>query len=80
MPMPAAVATTPRSPSEGQDRMPLPPFVVLLAVTVLVVVTTALCREVLVLRSWRRDLDRYLRWLMEDATGPLSLARPPRWF
>ena len=55
--------------------MPAPSFIVLLAVTALVVVAAALCREVLALRGERRDVDRYLRWLLTHATGPLSLAR-----
>ena len=59
--------------------MPAPLLVVLLAVTTLVVVAAALCREVVVLRG-RRDIDQYLRWLLEHATGPVSLARPPRWY
>jgi hypothetical protein len=60
--------------------MPDSSLLVVLAATALVIVATALLREVLVLRSWRRELDQYLRWLMEDATGPLSLTRSPRWY
>jgi hypothetical protein len=59
--------------------MPAPSVVVLLAVTVLVTVATALGCEVLVLRR-RRDVDQYLQWLMESAVGPLTLSPPPRWF
>ena len=56
--------------------MPAPVLVVLLAVTTLVVVTAALCREVLVLRArQRRDLDCYLRWLLQHATGPVNISR-----
>ena len=53
-------------------------LVVLLAVTTLVVVAACLLRELVALRGERRDLDRYLRWLLTDATGPVSLARPLR--
>jgi len=49
-------------------------LVVLFAVTALVVVAAALGREVLALRGRRDDLDLYLRWLMENATGPVSFA------
>jgi hypothetical protein len=59
--------------------MPDSPLVVLLAFTALVVVATALFREVSVLRV-RRDVDQYLQWLMADAVGPLSPAPPPRWY
>jgi hypothetical protein len=55
--------------------MPAPFLVVLLAVTTLVVVTAALCREVLVLRARQRDLDCYLRWLLQHATGPVNVSR-----
>ena len=56
-------------------------LVVLLAFTTLIVVAAALCREVVVLRSRkRRDLDRYLQWLLEDACGPIGLSRPLRWY
>lgn len=48
----------------------------LVALTTLVVVAAALCREILALRG-RREVDQYLRWLMENATGPLGLSRPP---
>jgi hypothetical protein len=54
-----------------------PFFVVLLAVSTLVVVATALYREVFALRG-RRDVDQYLQWLMQNAIGPVRLARPPR--
>lgn len=54
--------------------------IVLLAVTALFVVVTALCREVLVLRAReRRDLECYLQWLAEQATGPLTVAPLPRY-
>lgn len=56
-------------------------LVVLLAVTTLVLVAAALCREVLLIRGReRRDLDCYLQWLLEHATGPVkvSLSRPLR--
>ena len=59
--------------------MPVPSLVVLLAVTALVVVAAALCREALYVRAARRELDGYLRWLLEDTTGPVSLVRLPRW-
>ena len=50
--------------------------VVLFAVAVLVVVAAALCRQVLVLRvRARRDLDCYLQWLLEHATGPVNVSR-----
>lgn len=58
--------------------MPAPLLVVLLAVTTLVVVAAGLCCEVLALRA-RRDVERYLQWLLEHATGPVSLAPPNRW-
>ena len=59
--------------------MPAPFLIVLLAVTTLVVVAAALCREVFVLRArQRRDLDCYLRWLLQHATGPVNLNRPLR--
>lgn len=59
--------------------MPAPVTVVLLAVTALVVVAAALCREVFVIRlRARRDLDRYLQWLVQHATGPVSVSRSLR--
>lgn len=59
--------------------MPAPFLVVLLAVTTLVLVAAALGREVLVLRARRRrDLDGYLRWLLQHATGPVNVSRPLR--
>jgi len=59
--------------------MQAPFLVVLLAVTTLVVVAAALCREVLVIRvRQRRDLDCYLQWLLEHATGPLRVKRTLR--
>ena len=49
--------------------------IVLLAFTALVVVATAL-GEVLVLRvRERRDLDGYLQWLLQHATGPVNVSR-----
>ena len=54
-------------------------LLVLLAVTALVVVAAALCREVLVIRfRARRDLDGYLQWLLKHATGPVNVNRPLR--
>jgi hypothetical protein len=53
--------------------MHAPPLVVLVALVALALVTTALAREVLVLRV-RREMDRYLQWLTEHATGPLTVA------
>ena len=52
----------------------MPPVspVVVLAVLVLLTVSAALCRQTLALRA-RRDLDCYLRWLLDHATGPVSL-------
>ena len=52
---------------------------VLLAVVTLLLVSAALCRHVLVLRAVRRELDGYLRWLLEDAAGPVSVAQPFLW-
>lgn len=46
--------------------------VVVLAVLVLLTVSAALCRQTVALRA-RRDLDCYLRWLLDHATGPVSL-------
>jgi hypothetical protein len=45
---------------------------VVLAVVVLLTVSAALCRQTVALRA-RRDLDCYLRWLLDHATGPVSL-------
>ena len=53
--------------------------IVFLAVFVLLVVAAGLVREVLVLRAGRREIDRYLRWLLEDAAGPVSVAPQPLW-
>ena len=59
--------------------MPAPFPIVLLAVISLLVVTVALCREVLVLRvRERRDLDCYLQWLLQHASGPANVSRPLR--
>lgn len=58
--------------------MPAAP-VVALAVSILLVVVVALCQEVLAIRAIRRELDSYLRWLLEDAAGPVSVARPESW-
>ena len=55
------------------------PLAVPLAVATPVVVSTALCRQVLLLRAMRRELDGYLRWLLEETAGPVSVAPPPRW-
>ena len=57
--------------------MPPSSPVVVLAVLVLLTVSGALCRETLALRA-RRELDCYLCWLLDHATGPVSLgiARP----
>ena len=59
--------------------MPPASPVVVLAVLVLLTVSAALCREALALRARRnfdcylRDLDCYLRWLLDHATGPVTL-------
>lgn len=59
--------------------MPAPDPVIVLAVTMPFVVAAALCREFLVLRAARRELDSYLHWLLEDAAGPVSVARLHPW-
>jgi hypothetical protein len=46
---------------------------VVLAVVVLLTVSAALCRQTTVALRARRDLDCYLRWLLDHATGPVSL-------
>lgn len=55
-------------------------FCVVLAVVTILIVAVALMREVLKLRAGRRELDGYLRWLLQEATGPLRVAslRPGR--
>ena len=53
--------------------------VVILAVAAWFVVASALCRQFLVVRAGRRDLDLYLRWLLEQTVGPVSLARSQPW-
>jgi hypothetical protein len=52
---------------------------VLLAVATLFVVAAGLFRQVLVTRAARRELDRYLQWLLECAAGPVSVALPYPW-
>jgi hypothetical protein len=59
--------------------MPAATPVVILAVTAWFVVAAALCRQVLVLRAGRRELDLYLRWLLEQTVGPVSLVRSQPW-
>lgn len=38
-----------------------------------------LCRRALERRSTRRELDSYLRWLLDEAAGPVSVGRLRRW-
>jgi len=53
-------------------------LVVVFVVTALLVVWVGLVHRVLVTRP-RRELDRYLCWLLENTAGPLSVAPPYRW-
>ena len=53
-----------------------------LAVLAIVVVASAIIRQFRETRALRRELDRYLEWLLEDATRPGGTydARPwPSW-
>ena len=59
--------------------MPAAQLAIFLAITTLLVVGVALCRHVLVQRAIRRDLDRYLRWLLNETAGPVTVAQPQRW-
>jgi hypothetical protein len=43
------------------------PALVLFDVVTLVGIAAALGREALLLRAGRREIDRYLRWWLEDA-------------
>jgi hypothetical protein len=59
--------------------MPPGQLAIFLAVTTLLVVGVALCRRVLVQRAIRRDLNRYLRWLLDETAGPVDVRQPQRW-
>ena len=59
--------------------MPITALATLLALTTLLVVGAALCRHVAGVRATRRELDRYLRWLLDETAGPVSVAQPRRW-
>jgi hypothetical protein len=30
-------------------------------------------------RAIRRDLNRYLRWLLDETAGPVDVRQPQRW-
>jgi len=53
-------------------------MLVVLAVTALLAVWAGLVHRVLITRT-RRELDRYLCWLLENTAGPLTIAPPYRW-
>jgi hypothetical protein len=55
--------------------MPAAAPVVILAVTAWFGVAAALCRHTVMLRAERREVDLYLRWLLQQAVGPVSLVR-----
>lgn len=58
----------------------MPPIApVLLAIASLLVVAAGLFRQVLEVRAVRQELDSYLRWLLEDAAGPVAPPSPGRY-
>ena len=59
--------------------MPAGQLAIFLAITTVLVVGVSLCRHVLVQRAIRRDLNRYLRWLLDETAGPVNVRQPQRW-
>ena len=50
-----------------------------LAVIVLLAVAIGLVREFRAARMARRELDSYLRWLLQESAGPIRVAGPHPW-
>ncbi|HET9769244.1 MAG TPA: hypothetical protein VFS16_00045 [Acidimicrobiia bacterium] len=42
-------------------------------------VAAGLARQFLAARVARREIDSYLRWLLDEAAGPVTVTRPCRW-
>lgn len=53
--------------------MTSPITAVVVALALQIMVMTGLVQHVRGIRAVRRELDRYLRWLIDEAAGPISV-------